>query len=434
MIFLQSHGVSTRLAVKIYKQYGNEAIPSSAMTPTGLPKTSTGSGSRPPTRSRSRWAWPRCPGAHPGRAAVTRSSTLSDDGHCFATRTAPPTARLLEITPKTACRAQLEALVARTKFAEELIRTDGGAIYLPPFYHAERGVPTSCASSSSKRDRLEVFKMSTGTALSRGSTSKRHPTHRTARRGEHGADRKGEHPDRRTWHRQKHDHRLSLIHLLQAKGGRCCCARRPAAPPSASARPPGWKPKPSTACWSSNPAQGMFARDRENPLDADLVIVDEASMVDILLMNHLLEAIEAGQPSAAGGRCRPVAVGRRRQCAARPDRQRRDPGHAAGDHLPPGGGQLHHRQCAPHQPGRDAACSTAASRFLPFSEDDAGNGRGLVLDLVAQRIPTKFGFRSVERYPGAQPHAPRPGGRERAEQAAAGAAQPARARRPSTHG
>ncbi len=29
----------------------------------------------------------------------------------------------------------------------------------------------------------------------------------------------------------------------------------------------------------------------ENPLDADLVIIDEVSMVDILLMNHLLKAI-----------------------------------------------------------------------------------------------------------------------------------------------
>ncbi len=36
---------------------------------------------------------------------------------------------------------------------------------------------------------------------------------------------------------------------------------------------------------------GGFLRNRDNPLDADAVIIDEASMVDILLMYHLLAAV-----------------------------------------------------------------------------------------------------------------------------------------------
>ncbi|MDL1898948.1 AAA family ATPase, partial [Anaerolineae bacterium CFX7] len=35
-----------------------------------------------------------------------------------------------------------------------------------------------------------------------------------------------------------------------------------------------------------------FLRDRDNPLDADLIIVDETSMIDLLLMNALLKAID----------------------------------------------------------------------------------------------------------------------------------------------
>ena len=38
----------------------------------------------------------------------------------------------------------------------------------------------------------------------------------------------------------------------------------------------------------------LFARNEENPLIADVIIVDEMSMVDILLMNHLLKAITPG--------------------------------------------------------------------------------------------------------------------------------------------
>jgi len=42
-----------------------------------------------------------------------------------------------------------------------------------------------------------------------------------------------------------------------------------------------------------SPRDGRFKRDQRRPLEADLVIVDEASMLDIVLMNSLLKAIPA---------------------------------------------------------------------------------------------------------------------------------------------
>ena len=41
-----------------------------------------------------------------------------------------------------------------------------------------------------------------------------------------------------------------------------------------------------------NPREGGFQRDQDNPLQVDVIIVDEASMVDLVLMDHLLCAIE----------------------------------------------------------------------------------------------------------------------------------------------
>ena len=41
-----------------------------------------------------------------------------------------------------------------------------------------------------------------------------------------------------------------------------------------------------------NPREGLFQRHEDNPLKADVVIVDEASMVDLILMDHLLRAID----------------------------------------------------------------------------------------------------------------------------------------------
>ncbi len=40
-----------------------------------------------------------------------------------------------------------------------------------------------------------------------------------------------------------------------------------------------------------DPKGGGFRRDNENPLDCDLLVVDETSMVDVLLMNALVRAI-----------------------------------------------------------------------------------------------------------------------------------------------
>ena len=41
----------------------------------------------------------------------------------------------------------------------------------------------------------------------------------------------------------------------------------------------------------SRPEDGGFERNRDNPLEEDVIIIDEASMVDVLLMHHLMEAI-----------------------------------------------------------------------------------------------------------------------------------------------
>src|SRR5690606_13395787 len=43
------------------------------------------------------------------------------------------------------------------------------------------------------------------------------------------------------------------------------------------------------------PTAGMsFQRSEENPLEGDLLIVDEASMLDLVLTNHLLKAVPPG--------------------------------------------------------------------------------------------------------------------------------------------
>ena len=53
--------------------------------------------------------------------------------------------------------------------------------------------------------------------------------------------------------------------------------------------------RPCTGLWASNPTPTRFRHNPDNPLSADVVLLDEASMVDLPLMTKLLEAV----PSAA---------------------------------------------------------------------------------------------------------------------------------------
>ena len=51
--------------------------------------------------------------------------------------------------------------------------------------------------------------------------------------------------------------------------------------------------RPFTGCLNIHPGRGSFQKDQDDPLEADVVIIDEASMVDTLLMYHLLKAIHS---------------------------------------------------------------------------------------------------------------------------------------------
>jgi len=52
--------------------------------------------------------------------------------------------------------------------------------------------------------------------------------------------------------------------------------------------------------WS--PKSKAFQRDPANPVEADLVIIDEASMLDTLMTFSLLCALPAQLPARSGGR------------------------------------------------------------------------------------------------------------------------------------
>jgi len=83
----------------------------------------------------------------------------------------------------------------------------------------------------------------------------------------------------------------SLVRILEKKGQRIVLASPTGRAAKRLSEVTGREAKTIHRLLEFSPKEGGFKRNEDNPLDADLVVIDEASMVDILLMNHLLKAI-----------------------------------------------------------------------------------------------------------------------------------------------
>ncbi|HZC77453.1 MAG TPA: AAA family ATPase, partial [Ktedonobacterales bacterium] len=160
---------------------------------------------------------------------------------------------------------------------------------------------------------------------------------------------------------------------------------------------------------------GDAAFDRDRPLDADLVVVDEASMLDVLLANTLVKAIPPGAhlllvgdvdqlPSVGAGEVLRdlLAAGTGLGAGTRADGVAGVAGVAgAGAEIVPsvrltrifrqaqhsGVVTNAHRINAGHLP-----LTRGLDDFFLFAEDDADRVAELTVDIVAQRLPKRFGL------------------------------------------
>ena len=135
---------------------------------------------------------------------------------------------------------------------------------------------------------------------------------------------------------------------------------------------------------------------RDNPLDADIVIVDEASMLDVLLTNTLVQAIPNGAhlllvgdvdqlPSVGAGNVLADIVNSGVVPVVRLEHIFRQ---GAGSAIVTNAHRINQGEFP--QTGREIA------DFFFFIEDDTEKCGELVVDLVAERISRKFGFDPIK--------------------------------------
>ncbi len=87
---------------------------------------------------------------------------------------------------------------------------------------------------------------------------------------------------------------IGMLRLFEADGRRIVLAAPTGRAAKRLSETTGREAKTIHRLLEFSPKENGFKRNRQNPLDADVVIIDEMSMVDIVLMNRLMQAIPTG--------------------------------------------------------------------------------------------------------------------------------------------
>jgi len=395
MLFLQSHGVSASLAVKIYKQYGEKSIRVVRETPYQLARDIFGVGFKTADQIARKMGLAMDSPDRIQTGLLYALGILSNEGHCFATRDQllAEVVPLLDL-PRELCAAQIENLIQ-----QDAIIMDMDMLYLPPFYHAEKGVATKLLKiMHSQQDRLGIFQKVNWplafSVLDRSSkiqlTDQQKLGIKTALTKKVSVLTGGPGTGKSTI-------TGSIIQLLKERHASVLLAAPTGRAAKRLSETTRLEAKTIHRLLEFTPSEGVnFARDRENPLDADLIIIDETSMVDILLMNHLLNAIEAGShilfvgdmdqlPSVGAGNVLRDLIESSVIPVIRLDtifRQAEDSFIIVNAH------RINN--------GEMPLFSKEAVDFFLFPETDALKAADWVIDLVSERVLNKFGFDPIK--------------------------------------
>jgi exodeoxyribonuclease V alpha subunit len=144
------------------------------------------------------------------------------------------------------------------------------------------------------------------------------------------------------------------------------------------------------------PQSGTFARSRELPLDADVIVVDETSMVDTPLFRSLLAAVRPGAqlvlvgdvdqlPSVGAGAVLADVIASDAATVIRLTEIFRQ---AAKSKIVVSAHRINHGEL----PELDAAPD---SDFFFISRDEPLAARDTIVELVAERIPARFGLDAI---------------------------------------
>lgn len=319
MLFLQDHGVSTAFAAKIYRQYGNESVEKVRENPFRLADDIWGIGFKTADGIAAKLGIEKEAFIRLRSGIMYTLSELADDGHVYAERNQliKKAAELLEAEESCIVMTMDQMIQDEELIREKImvpqfqegddIPKDAAAeierecIYLPPFYYAEVGVANKLKRLAEEpaADRLWVSLMKA--RKDSGNENLSVDVTKIQRTVDMEYDEIQAEAIRRAATAKvlvltggpgtgKTTTTQGIIAAYRAFGLKILLAAPTGRAAKRMTEATGLEAKTIHRLLEFKPPEG-YQKNEEIPLEGDVLIVDECSMIDIILMNALMKAI-----------------------------------------------------------------------------------------------------------------------------------------------
>lgn len=288
MLFLQENGINTSFAAKIYAHYGNKSIEKVKENPFCLADDIWGIGFKTADIIAQKLGVDKQAYIRLRSGIMYTLGELAGDGHVYAGK------EQLFFKAAALLDAEEEYIIMTTdqmvKDGDLILEED--AIYLPPFYYAEIGTASKLARLAGKpqdstsltkcqdvftdigsiEDKLNIkYDPLQADAIKQASVSKV-----MVLTGGPGTG--------------KTTVTKGIIAMYQEQGFKILLAAPTGRAAKRMTEATGIEAKTIHRLLECKPPEG-YQKNNENPLEGDVLVVDECSMIDILLMNSLLKAV-----------------------------------------------------------------------------------------------------------------------------------------------
>ncbi|WP_247888438.1 SF1B family DNA helicase RecD2 [Azospirillum brasilense] len=289
MIFLHSHGVGTSRAVRIFKTYGPDAIRLITENPYRLARDIRGIGFKTADAVAARLGIEKTAMIRARAGIGYALAEATDQGHCGV-----PVAELIPMAVKL---LEIDASILET--AAELERQDGAVVadslggepclFLASLHRAEQAIadrlrrlaggPLPWPEIDAEKA-IPWVEAKAGITLAEGQREALRQAATSKLLVITGGPGVG-----------KTTLVNSILTMLKAKNVSIALAAPTGRAAKRLSESTGMEARTIHRLLETDPQAGGFKRDETNPLDCDLLVVDETSMVDVPLMNALLRAV-----------------------------------------------------------------------------------------------------------------------------------------------
>ena len=290
MLFLQSYDVSVNMATKIYKQYGKEAVLRVTENPYRLADEIWGIGFKTADAIASKLGFGHEKYERIRSGILYTLNKFSEEGHCFAYfyELLTKADEILDVGNELLVSALERMIAQKDLICERDKAKNEDAIYLPVYYYAEVGIARrlhrlmdSARSSYIGYAAVNEWQMSDEKMIHYDDTQ--------LQAIQAAVDNKvlvltgGPGTGKTTT-------TLGIINVYRASGAKILLAAPTGRAAKRLSEVTGMTAKTIHRMLKMKPLEG-FQKNENDPLEGDVLIVDECSMIDCLLMNSLLKAV-----------------------------------------------------------------------------------------------------------------------------------------------